>query len=131
MNGAERFLAACTRKPVDRTPVWMMRQAGRYLPEYRALREKIDFLALCKTPGLAAEVSLQPVRRFGMDACIVFSDILIPVEAMGAPLSFGEGGPRLAHPVRGIADVDALRVAEAQRDAPYVLETLELPRIAL
>jgi len=131
MNGAERFLAACARQPVDRTPVWMMRQAGRYLPEYRAVREKVDFLTLCKTPGLAAEVSLQPVRRFGMDACIVFSDILIPVEAMGAPVSFGDGGPKLEHPIRGIADVDALRVAETQRDAPYVLETLKLLRTTL
>src|SRR5579864_4228194 len=131
MNGAQRFLAACASQPVDRTPVWMMRQAGRYLPEYRAIREKVDFLTLCKTPALAAEVSLQPLRRFGMDACIVFSDILVPVEAMGASVSFGEAGPHLDHPIRDIAAVDALRVPDPQRDAPYVLETLRLLRSAL
>jgi uroporphyrinogen decarboxylase len=131
MNGAQRFLAACASQPVDRTPVWMMRQAGRYLPEYRAVREKTDFLTLCKTPGLAAEVSLQPVRRFGMDACIVFSDILVPVEAMGATVEFGDAGPQLKQAIRTVADVDALRVPEPERDAPYVLETLALLRTAL
>lgn len=125
MNGRQRFLAACARKPVDRTPVWMMRQAGRYLPEYRAVRRRVDFLTLCKTPTLAAEVSLQPLRRFGMDACIVFSDILIPVEAMGAALAFTDAGPRLTSPVRDIAAIDALRVPKPQRDVPYVLETLQ------
>ncbi len=131
MNGAQRFLAACARKPVDRTPVWMMRQAGRYLPEYRAVRERVDFLALCKTPDLAAEVSLQPIRRFGMDACIVFSDILIPVEAMGAPLAFTDKGPTLTRPVRSMAAVDALRIPEPETDVPFVFETLRRLRTQL
>ncbi|MBC5806219.1 MAG: uroporphyrinogen decarboxylase [Candidatus Eremiobacter antarcticus] len=130
MTSAQRFLAACSCKPVDRTPVWMMRQAGRYLPEYRAVRERTDFLTLCKSPQLAAEVSLQPIRRFEMDACIVFSDILIPVEAMGAPVAFTDAGPKLERPVRDMADVDALRVPRAE-DAPYVLDTLRLLRSEL
>jgi uroporphyrinogen decarboxylase len=131
MNGAQRFLAACSRRPVDRTPVWMMRQAGRYLPEYRAVRERVDFLALCKTPELAAEVSLQPIRRFGMDACIVFCDILIPVEAMGAALAFTDHGPALAQPVRSQAAVDELRIPDPQADMPFVAATLRNLRAAL
>jgi len=131
MNGAQRFLAACARKPVDRTPVWMMRQAGRYLPEYRAVREKVDFITLCKTPELAAEVSLQPIQRFGMDACILFSDILIPVEAMGAAVAFTEHGPALEQPIRTIAGVDRLRVPDPQADMPFVLDTLRRLRSAL
>jgi uroporphyrinogen decarboxylase len=131
LNGSERFLAACARKPVDRTPVWMMRQAGRYLPEYRAMRAKVDFLTLCKTPDLAAEVALQPIERFGMDGCVIFSDILVPVEAMGAPVSFGDAGPKLDRPVRTIADVDRLRVPDPRESMPFALEALRLARAAL
>jgi uroporphyrinogen decarboxylase len=131
MNAPERFLAACARRPVDRTPVWMMRQAGRYLPEYRAVRERVDFLTLCKTPELAAQVSLQPIERFGMDACIVFSDILIPVEAMGVPLTFGDAGPRLEQRIRDRSDVDALCVPDPNGATPFVMETLRLIRRAL
>jgi uroporphyrinogen decarboxylase len=109
----------------------MMRQAGRYLPEYRALRAKIDFLTLCKTPDLAAEVALQPIVRFGMDACVIFSDILIPVEAMGAPVSFGDAGPKLDRPVRTADDVDRLRMPDPVESMPFALEALRLARAAL
>lgn len=131
MNAPERFLAACQRRPVDRTPVWMMRQAGRYLPEYRAVRERVDFLTLAKTPELAAQVSLQPIERFGMDACIVFSDILIPVEAMGVPVAFTDAGPRLERRISDRSDVDALRVPDPNGAMPFVMEALRLIRRAL
>ena len=99
----------------------MMRQAGRYLPEYRAVREGVDFLTLCKTPELAAEVSLQPIARFGMDACIMFSDILILAEAMGASLGFSDAGPLLSEPVRTSQQVDKLRIPNPEVDLSFTL----------
>jgi len=128
MNAPERFLAACARRPVDRTPVWMMRQAGRYLPEYQAIRSKVDFLTLCKSPDLATEVSLHPIERFGMDACVIFSDIMVAVEAMGASVTFGTGGPHLDAPVRTIEDVDRLTVPDPIEALPFVMETLRRTR---
>src|SRR6266540_356772 len=121
------FLKACKKQKVDRTPVWMMRQAGRYLPEYRAVRAKVPFLTLCKTPELAAEVSLQPVDILKVDAAILFSDILTPVEPMGLKLDFVPG-PVFDHPVRTMADVAALRIPEMEKDVPYVLETIKILR---
>jgi len=122
-----RFLDACWGKQVDRTPVWLMRQAGRYLPEYMAVRSKCTFLELCKTPELAAEVTLQPVDILGVDAAILFSDILTPVEPMGMALDFVPG-PVFENPVRTMADVDRLRIPSMEEDVPYVLDTIRILR---
>ena len=121
------FLKACRGEPVERTPVWIMRQAGRYLPEYRAIRERVDFVTLCKTPDLAVQVSLQPVDRLDVDAAILFSDILVPCEPMGFRLDF-QPGPVLDPPVRSGADVDRIRVPEAEEEVPFVYETIRLLR---
>jgi uroporphyrinogen decarboxylase len=121
------FLAACRREPVSHTPIWVMRQAGRYLPEYMEVRRKVDFLTLTKTPELAAEVTLQPIRRFGMDAAILFSDIMTPLEGMGIDLDF-DPGPVIRNPVRSAADVDALRVGDPEESVPFVLETIRILR---
>src|SRR5688572_7360342 len=110
LSSRERFLAACRRQPLDRPPAWVMRQAGRYLPEYRAVREGHDFLTMVHRSELAAEVTLQPIRRFDMDAAVIFSDILVPCQAMGLDVTFQEGeGPSLSPPVRTQADVERLR----------------------
>src|SRR5512140_3858416 len=124
------FLRACKRKPVERTPVWMMRQAGRYLPEYRAVRAKTDFLTLCKTPELAAEVTMQPVDIVGVDAAIIFSDILVVAEAMGMELVVeeGKGGPRFPSPLRSKADIDKLTVQNAASSLEFVYDALRLAR---
>lgn len=122
-----RFLKACWGEPVDRTPVWLMRQAGRYLPQYMAVRSKVTFLELCKTPELAAEVTIQPIDYLGADAAILFSDILTPVEPMGLKLDFVPG-PVFENPVRTQADVDALRIPVMEEDVPYVLETIRILR---
>jgi len=124
------FLDACMGRPTAHTPVWIMRQAGRYLPEYRKIRENVDFLTFTKTPDLAAEATLQPIRRFDLDAAILFADIMTPVEGMGIEVRF-EGGPVIDRPVRDVAAIDQLRVPDPLHAVPYVLETIGLVRAEL
>lgn len=123
----DRFLRACRMEPVDRTPLWIMRQAGRYLPEYRELRSRADFLTVCRTPELAVEATLQPLRRFPLDAAILFSDILLPLEALGVKMTFSPG-PTLAEPLRTRMQVDALSDRPAAEAVPYVAEAVRLLR---
>ncbi len=125
----DTFLRACRGEKVGYTPVWLMRQAGRYLPEYQEVRSKVDFLTLCKTPELAAKVTLQPVDILGVDAAILFSDILICVEAMGMRLEFSEKkGPLLEEPVRSKAGVDRLIIPDTEDSMPFVLDTIKILR---
>jgi len=124
MSRKELFLRACRGEAVPRLPVWMMRQAGRYLPEYREIRAKRAFLEVCKTPELAIEISLQPFRRLGVDAIIVFSDILIPAEAMGMKLELGDAGPNLPEPVRAERDIEALRIFDAESDTRFLMDAI-------
>ncbi len=129
MSGGQRMLAACRREPVDATPVWFMRQAGRCVPEYRKLREKYELLTLAKTPDLAAKVSLMPVNLFRTDAAVLFADIMLPLEGMGVPFSINPNvGPIIHHPVRTEADVEAIEVIEAEESTPYVFETVRILR---
>jgi uroporphyrinogen decarboxylase len=122
-----RFLNACRRQPVDATPVWFMRQAGRYMAEYRALREQHSLLELCRTPDLATEVTLQPVRRIEVDAAILFSDLLLPLEPMGLPFDFVKGeGPAIERPIRSSDDIDRLRLFEPREALGHVLEAIRL-----
>lgn len=124
LNRKDLFLRACRGEALSRLPVWMMRQAGRYLPEYRAIRATRPFLEVCKTPDLAAEVSLQPYRLLGVDAIIVFSDILIPAEAMGLKLELGDAGPNLPDPVRSKSDVEKLKVFDPEIETGFLPETI-------
>jgi len=127
----DRFLRACRREPTDRTPVWFMRQAGRALPEYRALRARHTLLDLCRTPELAAQITLLPVERLGVDAAILFADITLPLAGMGVAVDLVEGvGPVIAEPLRTAADVARLRPLVPDRDVPFVLEATRLARRA-
>ncbi|HEX4337198.1 MAG TPA: uroporphyrinogen decarboxylase [Polyangiaceae bacterium] len=125
----DRFLRACRREPVDATPVWFMRQAGRYMAEYRAIREKRTLLEICKTPEIATQVTLQPLRAFSVDAAILFADILLPLEPMGAPFEFAAGeGPRFFEPVRDAAAIDKLRIIDPEESLGYVLAAIRMIR---
>ena len=124
-----RLLDACARKPVDATPVWLMRQAGRYLPEYRAIREKLSFVEMCMRPDIAAEVTLQPLRRFELDAAIIFADILLPLEPMGIGFHFtAEDGPVIKRPVRNARDLEGVHTIDAAKDLEYVMDSIRLVR---
>ena len=125
MTHPDRFVKACFALPVDRIPVWLMRQAGRYMPEYRKLREKYPFLTLCKTPDLATEVTLQPVERFGMDAAILFSDILLMLEAMGVEIAFDDNvGPRLGRSADMETQVESLSIPDPEEEMGFVMDTI-------
>ncbi len=125
----DTFLKACRGEKTDYTPIWMMRQAGRYLPEYQAVRGNVTFLELCKNPDLCVEVTLQPIDLLNMDAAILFSDILIPMEAMGTPLEFHEGrGPIFPKPIRNQADLDRLHVPDPDEETGFVMDTIRLLR---
>lgn len=125
----DRFLKACRREQVDYTPVWLMRQAGRYMAEYMEIRSKYDFLTMCKTPELAAEVTLQPITKLGVDAAILFADILLPLEGMGLDLKFAKNeGPVISNPVRTAKDVENIKILDAEEATPYVMEAIRLLR---
>lgn len=127
MSRENRFLNACRRKEVDCTPVWMMRQAGRYLEEYREIRKKHSFLEMCKTPELVVEVTLQPIRRFEIDAAIIFADILLPLEHMGIDFEFTKGeGPHIINPVRTLDDVKKMRQIYPSEQMPYLMQAIKI-----
>lgn len=132
MTGRQRFLATANLRSVDKTPVWFMRQAGRCLPEYRALRKKYSFIELAHTPELAVEATLMPVDTFGVDGAVLFADIMLPLEGMGVEFEIKPGvGPVITNPIRTMADVEALRVVGPEEGTPYVLEALRMLRSEL
>ena len=123
------FLRACRRQATQYTPVWLMRQAGRYMKEYRALRKKYSFLEMCKNPELAAQVTLQPIERFKLDAAIIFSDILIPLEPMGVEFEFAKGeGPVFHHPLRERKEAEKLRLFKPEEEIPYLMKAIQIVR---
>jgi uroporphyrinogen decarboxylase len=129
MEMSDRFLRACRREAVDATPVWFMRQAGRYMPEYRAIREEHSLIEICQQPELAAEVTLQPVRALGVDAAILFADILLPAIPLGVGLEFAKGeGPILQRPVRTMEDVQNLHAVDPDKDLGYVMQAIRILR---
>jgi uroporphyrinogen decarboxylase len=125
------FLRACRRQPVERTPIWMMRQAGRYLPAYRAVRARASFLDLCRNPDLACEVTLQPIDEYGFDAAILFSDILITLPAMGIDVTFPDAGPKITTPIRTHAAIEALHVPDPVAELPFVMAAVKQIKSAL
>src|SRR2546429_3567975 len=126
------LVTACRREPVERTPVWFMRQAGRSLPEYRELRKRYGLFEVCRQPELCAEVTLQPARAHDVDAAVMFADIMLPVLGMGVDVELVENvGPVVAEPVRSLADVERLRVPEPEESVPFILEAIRLLRQAV
>ena len=127
MTGSERMLAACRLEPVDATPVWFMRQAGRCFPEYRKLRETHDILAIAKTPELCTEVTMMPVTRLGVDAAVIFADIMLPLDGMGVPFHIEpETGPIIHHPIRTEGDVEKIAIVEAEEATPYLFDAIRM-----
>lgn len=125
----DRFLKACRKEPVDCTPIWMMRQAGRYLPEYREIRSKHSFIEMCKNPELVVEVTLQPIRRFELDAAIIFADILLPLEHMGIDFEFTkDDGPQIKNPIRTKNDIEKMRTFDIEEKMDYLLTSIKLVR---
>ncbi len=123
----DNFLRACRREATDFTPVWLMRQAGRYMKEYMALKEKYSFLEMCRTPEIACEVTMQPINAFDLDAAIIFADILLPLPAMGIDFGFKKDhGPEIYNPVRTRADIDNIKGIEPEEDVPFLLEAIKL-----
>ncbi len=131
MSQQPRLVRACRHEALDRPPVWLMRQAGRYMAEYQAVRSKVSFLDLCKTPDLAVEVSLQPYQAFKMDGVIMFSDILVIPEAMGMTLEFTESGPHFPNPLQGAADIERLSIPDPNEKMPFVMDILRTLRSEL
>ncbi len=132
MSRADRYLKACRKEKVDCTPVWIMRQAGRYLEEYRAVRKKHSFLETCKTPELVVEVTLQPIRRFELDAAIIFADILLPLEKMGIDFEFTKGdGPQINNPVRTRGDVEKMRAINPMEEMTYLMDAIRMVKAEL
>ena len=127
MTGRARFLAAARAEAVDTTPVWFMRQAGRCLPEYRALRKRHPFLEVARTPELAVEATMMPIDRFSVDGAVLFADIMLPLEGMGVDFEIAPGvGPVIASPIRTAADIERIRVVDPEEGTPYVLDALKL-----
>jgi uroporphyrinogen decarboxylase len=125
----DRFLKACNLEATDATPIWIMRQAGRYLSEYREFRKKYDFLTLCKTPDLATQVTLLPINKFELDAAILFADIMLPLEGMGIDFDIVENvGPVIENPVRNMSQIESLKIMRPERDVSYLLETIRMVR---
>src|SRR2546426_9843101 len=128
-TGAARFLAACQQRQPDATPIWFMRQAGRCLAQYRKLRERYDILTMAKTPDLCAQVTMMPVKEFGVDGAVLYADIMLPLEGMGVSLEIQpEVGPIIHNPIRSMQDVEALRITDAWEATPYVMEAIRLVR---
>src|SRR5579885_1032790 len=126
-TGLSRFMAACRHEQPDATPVWFMRQAGRCLAEYRELRKRYDILTMAKTPELCAQVTLMPVHEFGVDAAVLYADIMLPLESMGISFEIEpEIGPIIHNPVRSMRDVEALRIIDPDEAVPFVMEAIRL-----